>query len=600
MTDLVADALVARLRDWGADRVFGYAGDGVNTLLGALQRSGEPEFVSTRHEELAAFMACGHAKYTGRVGVCMATQGPGAIHLLAGLYDAKLDRRPVVAIVGQVVSTALGSGYLQEVDLHALFKDVCGQYVQTVFAPEQAMMALDNAMRTAIATSTPTCLIIPHDVQQAEMPDELQHTHGVVPSTAVSAQARITAPDEQLRRAAEVLNAGERVALLVGRGAAGAAAEIAEVVDILGAGVTTSLLGKPVLDEGEAWHTGVMGHLGTTASAELMAHCDTLLIVGSNDPWTEFYPAPDQARAVQIDIQPRVIGAKYPVEAPVVGQAAQALSALSALLERKTDRSWQEQVHQWRRRWDEDAARRAGAQTASGKSGADPEANPEAVVRALSDHLPADARVAVDTGSCTYWYARHLRLPPGVPAHLSGYLASMGCALPYGVAAKLDAPDRPVVALVGDGAMQMSGLLELVTIADRWPSWSDPRFVVLVLHNADLTEVSWEQREMEGNPRFSASQDVPRFPYADYAELLGLRGIRVTDSAAAGDAWAKAFAADRPTVIEAVVDAATPLLPPLMPDSKTDKVFDAIGQESDDTAGERVADQRRHEKSGAE
>lgn len=571
MTDLVADALVARLRDWGADRVFGYAGDGVNTLLGALQRSGAPEFVSTRHEELAAFMACGHAKYTGRVGVCMATQGPGAIHLLAGLYDAKLDRRPVVAIVGQVVSTALGSGYLQEVDLHALFKDVCGQYVQTVFAPEQALMALDNAMRTSIATSTPTCLIIPHDVQQAEMPENLDHSHGIVPSTAVSAKAMITAPDDQIRRAAEVLNAGERVALLVGRGAAGAAGEIARVVETLGAGVTTSLLGKPVLDEGEPWHTGVMGHLGTTASAELMANCDTLLIVGSNDPWTEFYPAPDQAAAVQIDIQPRVIGAKYPVAAPVVGHAAQALSALSELLQPKTDRAWQDRVRQWTNAWHEEAAQRAAAETTG--------ANAEAVVRALSDHLPPDVRVAVDTGSSTYWYARHLRLPPGVEAHLSGYLASMGCALPYGVAAKLDAPQRPVVALVGDGAMQMSGLLELVTIADRWRSWDDPRFVVLVLHNEDLTEVSWEMREMEGNPRFPASQDVPRFPYAEYAEMIGLRGIRLTDSAAADDAWAKAFSADRPTVIEAVVDPGTPLLPPQMPEAKAQKVRDALERE---------------------
>jgi pyruvate dehydrogenase (quinone) len=343
------------------------------------------------------------------------------------------------------------------------------------------------------------------------------------------------------------------------------------VVDILGAGVTTSLLGKPVLDEAEPWHTGVMGHLGTTASAELMANCDTLLIVGSNDPWTEFYPAPGQAKAVQIDIQPRVIGAKYPVDAPVVGEAAQALSALAALLDRKTDRGWQEQVREWRQRWHEEAARRAAVETT--------DANPEAVVRALSEHLPADARVAVDTGSSTYWYARHLRLPPGVPAHLSGYLASMGCALPYGVAAKLDAPDQPVVALVGDGAMQMSGLLELVTIADLWPSWQDPRFVVLVLHNADLTEVSWEQREMEGNPRFPASQDVPRFPYADYAELLGLRGIRLTSSAEADGAWAEAFAADRPTVIEAVVDPGTPLLPPLMPDSKAEKVRDALERE---------------------
>ncbi|MBO0680383.1 thiamine pyrophosphate-requiring protein [Mycolicibacterium sp. S2-37] len=586
MTDLVADALVARLSDWDVERIFGYAGDGINTLLGALQRADGPEFVSTRHEELAAFMACGHAKYTGKVGVCMATQGPGAIHLLAGLYDAKLDRRPVVAIVGQVVSSALGSGYLQEVDLHTLFKDVCGQYVQTIFAPEGALMALDNAMRTAIATSTPTCLIIPHDVQQAEMPEELQHSHGVVPSAAISARGLLTPPDEQLRRAAEVLNTGTKVALLVGRGAAGATDEIARLVEHLGAGVTVSLLGKPVLDEGEPWHTGVMGHLGTTASAHLMAECDTLLIVGCNDPWTEFYPAPGQARAVQVDIEARVVGAKYPVEAPVIGDAASALSALLPMLEPATDRSFQQQVHEWTRRWHDDAAARAAVATS--------DANPEAVVRALSEHLPADARVAVDVGSSTYWYARHVRLPRGVPAHVSGYLASMGCALPYGVAAKCDASQRPVVALVGDGAMQMSGLLELVTIADRWRSWDDPRFAILVLHNRDLTEVSWEQREMEGNPRFGASQDVPSFPYADYAELLGLQGIRVTSSDQADDAWRRALSADRPTVIEAVVDS-TPLLPPLMPDAKADKVFDALAREGGDTDEARVRDQRKRE-----
>ncbi|MEV3902526.1 thiamine pyrophosphate-requiring protein [Mycobacterium sp. NPDC050551] len=587
----VADALVARLRDWEITRVFGYAGDGINTLLGALQRSGEPEFVATRHEEMAAFMACGHAKYTGHVGVCTATQGPGAIHLLAGLYDAKLDRRPVVAIVGQVVSTALGSGYLQEVDLHALFKDVCAQYVQTVFAPEQALMALDNAMRTALATSTPTCLIVPHDVQQAAMPDQLEHSHGVVPSAAVAARPQVRAPEEQLRAAAEVLNAGERIALLVGRGGAGAADEIAAVTDVLGAGVTVSLLGKPVLDESAPWHTGVMGHLGTTASAHLMAECDTLLIVGCNDPWTEFYPAPGQARAVQIDVEARVVGAKYPVEAPVIGDAAHVLSALLPMLTRKDDRDWQRRVHDWVRHWTEIAADRRGV------VGTD--ANPEAVVGALSEVLPDDARVAVDVGSSTYWYARHLRLPRGVPAHVSSYLASMGCALPYGIAAKLDAPDRPVVALVGDGAMQMSGLLELITLADRWREWSDPRFVVLVLHNRDLTEVSWEQREMEGNPRFPASQNVPMFPYAAYAELLGLGSARITESGQAAEAWERALSADRPFVIEAMVDAATPLLPPLMPDEKTDKVVDALSREDNGgTASDRVGAQVAAERGG--
>ncbi|KUI43948.1 thiamine pyrophosphate-binding protein [Mycobacterium sp. IS-1590] len=588
MTELVADAMVARLRAWGTTRVFGYAGDGVNTLLGALARAGDPEFVSTRHEELAAFAACGHAKYTGEVGVCLATQGPGAIHLLAGLYDAKLDRRPVVAIVGQVVSTALGSGYLQEVDLHALFKDVCAQYLQTVFAPEQLPMALDNAMRTALATSTPTCLIVPHDVQKAEMPDEFEHSHGVVPSAAVYTRAHIVARDADVGRAADLLNEGEKIAVLVGRGAMGAEDELTRIVDLLGAGATTSLLGKPVLDESLPWHTGVMGHLGTTASAELMAHCDTLLIVGSNDPWTEFYPAPGQARAVQIDVEPRVVGAKYPIDVALTGDAADTLSRLAPLLHRKSDRSWRQHVEGWTADWSRESEERAEAQSDS--------ANPEFVVRTLSEHLPGHSRVAVDVGSATYWYARHLRLPPGVPAHVSGYLASMGCALPYGIAAKLDAPERPVVALVGDGAMQMSGLLELVTIADRWRDWTDPRFVILVLHNQDLTEVSWEQREMEGDARFPASQHVPAFPYADYAELLGLQGLRVVESEQAPAAWSKAFAADRPTLIEAIVDPKTPLLPPLMPQAKADKVYAALAGEPDGAVTrERVAAQRRSE-----
>lgn len=585
---LVADALVARLQQWDVARVFGYAGDGINTLLGALQRADGPEFVSTRHEELAAFSACGHAKYSGKVGVCMATQGPGAIHLLAGLYDAKLDRRPVVAIVGQVVSTALGSGYLQEVDLHSLFKDVCSQYVQTVFGPEQALTALDNAMRTAIATQTPTCLIIPHDVQKAEMPEEDEHAHGVVPSSPISARPQIIAPQSQIRDAAEVLNAGSKIALLVGRGAAGCAGQIAQLVEATGAGVTTSLLGKPLLDETLPWHTGVMGHLGTTASAHLMEECDTLLIIGSNDPWTEFYPAPGQARAAQIDIEPRVLGAKYGIEVAVSGDARQALSDLLPLLERKTDRAWEQQVHGWTEEWHQLADQRCNEESAN--------ANPEFVIRELSKHLPENVRVAVDVGSSVYWYARHLRLPAGVPAHVSGYLASMGCALPYGIAAKLDAPDRPVVALIGDGAMQMAGLSELITIADRWQTWADPRFVVLVLHNRDLAEVSWEQREMENSPRFPASQEVPAFPYAAYAEMLGLESVRITESSQAGDAWQRAFAADRPFVIEAITDPAAPLLPPLMPESKADAMYEALEQEDDGGAiRERAEEQQAAE-----
>jgi pyruvate dehydrogenase (quinone) len=537
---------------------------------------------------MAAFMASGHAKYTGTPGVCLATQGPGAIHLLGGLYDAKLDRRPVVAVVGQVVTTALGSGYLQEVDLHTLFKDVCGQYVQTVFAPEQLPMVLDNAFRTAVATSTPTCLIVPHDVQRADAPGELPHAHGVVPSAVVVNRPKVVAQQEDLRRAADVLRAGRKVALLVGRGAAGAAREVEAVVDRLGAGVTVSLVGKPVLDESAPWHTGVMGHLGTTASAQLMAGCDTLLVVGCNDPWTEFYPEPGQARAVQIDIEARVVGAKYPVEVALVGAARETLAALLTHLPRNPDRTWQDRVRDSVSRWHDVAAQRT-------ERPADP-LNPELVVHELSGHLPQDARVAVDVGSATYWYARHLRLPRGVPAHVSSYLAAMGCAMPYGLAAKLAAPDRPVVALVGDGAMQMNGLLELITVADRWRSWADPRFVVLVLHNRDLNEVTWEQREMEGDARFPVSQRVPEFPYAGYAELLGLRGIKVDSADAVGKAWQEAFAADRPVVVEAVVDPAVPLLAPHLPDDKADMIYRGLAQEpGSDAVREQVLSQRADE-----
>ncbi|TQM79365.1 pyruvate dehydrogenase (quinone) [Saccharothrix saharensis] len=592
MSGTVADALVRRLRTWGVPRVFGYAGDGIDPILAALHRAGgDPEFVPVRHEEMAAFMATGHAKYTGRVGVCLATQGPGAIHLLNGLYDAKLDRRPVVAVVGQVVSTALGTGYLQEVDLHSLFKDVCGQYLQTVSSPEQLPVLLDNAMRTSISERVPTCLIVPHDVQRADAVEELPHTHGVVASSAVVARPRVLPREEDLHRAAEVLNAGRKVALLVGRGAAGAEREVARVVEALGAGVTASLVGKPVIPEDAPWHTGVMGHLGTTASAELMAGCDTLLVVGSNDPWTEFYPEPGQARAVQIDIEARVVGSKYPVEVALVGDATETLRALLPLLAHNPDRSWEQEVFTSVARWRRIADERAHAP-------ADP-LNPERVVHELSRHLPLDVRVAVDVGSATYWFARHLALPAGAPAHTSSYLASMGCALPYGLAAKLDAPDRPVVALVGDGAMQMNGLLELITVADRWRGWADPRFVVLVLHNRDLNEVTWEQREMEGDPRFPTSQRVPDFPYAAYAELLGLRGIRVDSPDEVGKAWHEAFHADRPVVVEAIVDPAVPLLAPHLPEEKVDKIHQGLDQEPEgDAEREHLRRQRADEGHG--
>jgi pyruvate dehydrogenase (quinone) len=441
----VSDVLVERLTAWGVDRVFGYSGDGIDGVMGALRRAGKPDFVQARHEETAAFMAVAHAKYTGQVGVCLSTQGPGAVHLLNGLYDAKLDSKPVVAIVGQQASTVLGSAYQQEIDLVRLFGDVCAQFVQEAHTPEQVPMLIDKAFRTALATRSPTCVVLPHDVQKASPPDPAAHQHGVMVTSPGLRPARVVPHEEDVRDAAEVLGAGERVAILVGQGAYGAAAEIVELADRLGAGITASLLGKPVLDETLPFHTGVMGHLGSTASAELMRGCDTLLLIGTNDPWTEFYPPPGQARAVQIDLDGRHLGNRYPIEVGLTGDAAETLAALLPMLTGRRDAGWRREVELRVREWHKLAEERAGMP-------ADP-LSPETVVRSLSRRLPADAQVSVDVGSVTYWYARHLRLPPAVPAHLSSTLATMGSALPYGIAAKLVAPHRPVVALAGDGAM---------------------------------------------------------------------------------------------------------------------------------------------------
>ena len=555
----VADAVVERLRDWGVARIFGYSGDGINAFMEALHRAegaGGPEFMQARHEENAALMAVGHAKYAGGVGVVTSTQGPGAVHLLNGLYDAKLDSVPVVAIIGQQKLSVLGSAYMQEIDLLTLFKDVAAQFAGQISTPDQALMVIDRAFRTALETRSPCVVILPHDVQQEPAP-KLEQEHGVVITSPTWHPGRVLPYDEDLAAAAGILAAGSKVALLVGQGARAAEAQVVRLADRLGAGIGTSLLGKPFVDESMGNAVGTIGHLGTTASAHLMGGCDTLLIIGSNDPWTEFYPPPGAARAVQIDIDGRKIGNRYPIEVGLVGDAAETLDALLALLPDRTDAaagSWRNEVEQEVAAWRALATERAMTPAER--------VNPERVVFELNTVLPPDARVAVDVGSCTYWYARQLRLPRGVPAHLSGTLATMGCSIPYGLAAKLDAPQKPVVVLSGDGAMQMAGLAELITVSRLWPGWSDPRFVVCVFNNGDLAEVTWEQREMEAEPRFPASQALPDFPYAGYAELLGLTGIRVDDPEALAGAWRQAFAADRPVLIEVITDPNVPLLPP--------------------------------------
>jgi len=579
MGEFVADAVVARLRAWGVRTIFGYSGDGINGLLGAVRRAGAPEFIQARHEESASFMACAHAKYTGELAVCVSTQGPGAVHLLNGLYDAKLDHTPVLAIVGQQSSSVLGSAYQQEIDLKVLYHDVAAAFCQEINDASQVPMLVDRAARHALATRSPAVLIFPHDVQQQPMPEDRPHAHGVITTSADGyATARIVPAGDELRAAAETLDAGERVAILIGQGARGAAAEVVEVAERLGAGVAYALLGKPVLDNRLPFVTGPTGHLGSTASAELMANCDTLLMIGTNEPWTEYLPAPGQARGVQIDIDGRYLGGRYPTEVNLLGDAALTLRALLPMLRERGDRSWRDRVESWVREWREMTARAAREPTER--------LNPQLVFAELNARLPEDVLIGVDVGSCVYWYARQLDLRPPMKANLSSTLASMGCGVPYALTAKLAHPDRPALVLIGDGAMQMLGMAELISVARYRDRFTDPRFVVLVLNNRDLNEVTWEQREMEGDPHFAASQELPEVNYAGYAQLLGFHGLRVEGPDEIGAALTEAFAAEDPVVIDAVTDPAVPLLPPRLEAAKADRMREVLRQEGH--AGERA------------
>lgn len=555
MADTVGDRLIRRLKDWGVERVYSYPGDGFNAILGALQRAGnDPTFVQVRHEEMAAFMACGEAKWTGHPGVCMATSGAGAIHLLNGLYDAKLEHQPVVAIVGQSATTSLGSSYLQEVDLHVLFQDV-GAYVQTVMTPEQLPLVVDRAFRVATTERTVTVLIFPADVQEQDYtPPEQELKVAPGGGTTVLARPRTVADADEIRRAADVLNAGERVAILIGQGARDAAGRVVEVAETLGAGVAKALLGKDVLPDDLPFVTGAIGILGTKPSYEMMMGCDTLLMVGSSFPYSEFLPPFGQARGVQIDLSGAMIGLRYPMEVNLVGDADATLAELLPLLGRKEDRSWRAEIEDGIERWWRLLEHRA-------MQDAEP-LNPQRVFWELSPRLPDGVIVTSDAGTAADWYARDLKLREGMRGSLSGTLATMGSAVPYAIAAKLCHPDRPVIATVGDGAMQMNGNAELLTVAHYWREWEDPRLIVLVLHNNDLNHVTWEMRAMEGMPKFPETQDLPDMSYARYAELIGLEGITLDDPEQVGATWDRALAAERPVVIDAIVDASVPPLPP--------------------------------------
>lgn len=555
MGDKVSDFLLKRLSAWGIKRIFGFPGDGILGIMGALDRNKELfEFVQVRHEEMAAFMASAHAKYTGELGVCMATSGPGATHLITGLYDAKMDHQPVLAIVGQAARTAIGGDYQQEIDCISLFKDVAGEYVHMCTDATQMRQLVDRAVRIALAERTVTCIIMPKDVQDLDAVEKPPHIHNTVHTGIGYFYPHITPSQQELQRAADILNEGKKVSILIGAGAMDAGDEVTEVADLLGCGVAKALLGKAALPDDLPFVTGGLGLLGTTPSWNMMMNCDTLLMVGSNFPYAEFLPKEGQARGIQIDIDGRLLSMRYPMELALIGDSVQSLRVLIPLLKRKEDRSWREKIEADIRDWWGDVEARA-------KVSANP-INPEFVAWELSPRLPDNCILSADSGTTANWYGRDIKMRKGMKGSVSGSLASMGAAVPYAIAGKFAYPERTVVCLTGDGAMQMNGINELITVGKYWKAWSNPHLIFIVLNNRDLNQVTWEMRIEGGDPRLPLTQSIPDFPYANFADSIGLKGIRVDRPQDVGRAIDEALAANRPVVLDIYTDPDVPTLPP--------------------------------------
>jgi pyruvate dehydrogenase (quinone) len=550
----VSEFIWHRVQEWGLNRVYGYPGDGVGGLDIALEKTKETlQYVQVRHEEMAAFMASAHAKFTGQVGLCYATSGPGAIHLLNGLYDAKMDHVPVVAIVGQQARSAIGASYQQEVDLQSLFKDVAADFVVTAMVPTQVRHLVDRAVRIAAARRTVTCIIVPNDLQELPYEDP-PVAHGAT-HTGVGYAGPAQLPNaELLQQAAGVLNTGKKVAMLVGAGALGATDEVIAIAQKLQAGVAKALLGKAVLPDDLPWVTGSLGLLGTEPSWKLMKGCDTFFMIGSSFPYSEFLPNPGAARGVQIDINGAALSLRYPMEVSMVGDSAVTLRALLPLLVQKEADSWRKTIESSVGKWWQTLEARA-------MMAADP-INPQRIFWELSKRLPENCIMTGDSGSVANWYARDIRMRRGMMGSLSGSLASLGAATPYAMAAKMAFPDRVVIAFIGDGAMQMNGLNVMITISKYWKEWSDPRLIVMVLNNRDLNQVTWEERIQLGEGKTESTQSIPDFPYHKYAELLGLKGIFVDDPEKIAAAWEQALASDRPVILECYADPNVPPLPP--------------------------------------
>jgi pyruvate dehydrogenase (quinone) len=546
MARTTADLLIERLIAWNVDMIFGLPGDGVNGIFEALRtRQDRIRFIQVRHEEAAAFAACGYAKYTGRLGVCIATSGPGGIHLLNGLYDAKLDNQPVLAITGHTYHDLIGAHYQQDVDLDKLYTDVA-VFNERVMGPTHVVSMVDAAVKHALGRRGVAHLTIPKDIQEWTAADDKRSSANILRHSGVSPATSPPLPDAQeLRRAAEVINAGKKVALLVGRGCLGAHDQVLALADLVAAPVAKALLGKAVLPDDNPFSTGGIGLLGTAPSADAMKECDTLILAGTNFPYLEFLPKPDAARAVQIDVDPARIGTRYPAEVGLVGDCGQVIAALLPLLQRKQDRSFLEKARERMQHWNQLMQTRGTADAHPMK--------PQVAVNALNRHLADDAIIACDCGSVTVWAARHIAMRAGMLFSASGSLASMANGLPYAVAAALAYPGRQVVAVIGDGGLAMS-MGELATVA----KYALPIKIMVIKNNA-FGHIKWEQLAMEGNPSFGV--DLQPIDFAAAARAFGIRGYACDRASEIAGVVAEAFAHAGPALIEATIDPNEPPLP---------------------------------------
>ncbi|RAN76283.1 thiamine pyrophosphate-requiring protein [Bacillus sp. SRB_336] len=553
----VSEFVIQRIREWGVSRVFGFPGDGIGEFDGALgeaERDGDGlKYVRPTHEEICSLMATAHAKFTGEVGVCVATSSPGAFHMLNGLYDAKMDNQPVVAFVGQQGLPSLGTFTQQENNLERSLADVA-VYVQTIVSPEQAQAVVDTAFRTARVRLGPAVVILPHDVQGMKF-KELAPANWVSRSSAVAPSISIVPPESEIVKAAGIINAGTKVTFIVGHGSNGATDEVLEAARLAGAGIITALRAKQVVPSDVPYHSQQLGLLGSLPSLHQMKDCDTLVFLGTNYPYSQFLPASGQARAIQVDLKPEQMGLRYPTELNLWGDVKATLAALIPHLASKTDLSWQEGIAEGMVEWENEVQAQAMLHYEDG-------VNPRRVYHELNKRLPPRAIVTCDAGSTADWYGHHIRLQRGMMGDLSGRLASMLAAMPYAVAAKFAFSERSVICTIGDGAFQMLGMNELITIKKYMQEWENPQFIIMVLHNNDLTQVSWEMRTEDANPVWETSQDVESIDYAGWADLLGFTGIRVRSDDDVAAAWDTAFATRGITLIDAYTSKNVPPLPP--------------------------------------